>query len=201
MANYNTDATMGLLIPIPGVDPGEEYAVLISDDLNKIASHTHTGASNSDGNKIPTAGLNINADISVQSNNITNSRSIRFIDQSSSLIGPGDLDCIYFENGNLWINNGSATPIQITSGNLVNVTSTNNYKVLDISTNHTINSSDTDILFSCNTIIGNVIITLPLASSVPIGRFYIVKDTSGTSETHSITVNANSTDTLSLIHI
>lgn len=196
MANYDTDTTMGLLIPIPGVDPGEEYAYLISNDLARIANHTHTGPSNLDGYQVPTAGLNINEDLSTQSNNITNLRSTRYIDQPSSLVGVGDLDCVYFQNGDLWINNGDGVPIQITSGGLVNTTSSNNYNVLDISSNHAINFTDTDILFSVDCRSNTVSVTLPLAADVPNGRFYFLKDTYGASETFAITLVANGTDTV-----
>ncbi len=196
MANYDTDTTMGLLIPIPGVDPGEEYAYLISNDLARIANHTHTGASNLDGYQVPTAGININEDLSTQSNNITNLRSTRYIDQPSSLVGVGDLDCVYFQNGDLWINNGDGVPIQITSGGLVNTTSSNNYNVLDISSNHAINFTDTDILFSVDCRSNTVSVTLPLAADVPNGRFYFLKDTYGASETFAITLVANGTDTV-----
>ena len=196
MANYISDPILGLSIPIPGLDPGEEYAVLISNDLGRIATHTHTGSSNLDGYQIPTAGLNINEDLSTQSNNITNLRSTRYIDQPSSLVGVGDLDCVYFQNGDLWINNGDGTPIQITSGGLVNTTSSNNYNVLDINSNHAINFTDTDIAFSVDCRSNTVSVTLPLATDVPNGRFYFLKDTYGASESFAITLIANGTDTV-----
>lgn len=196
MPNYIVDPNTGIKVPTVGVDPGEDYAVNVSDALTKLSALTHTGASNLDGIQIPTQGLNINEDLSFQSNNATNFRSTRYVDQPASLVGVGDIDCVYFENGDLWINDGTGTPIQITSGGLVNSTTTNNYNVLDISANRTINPTDSDIVFSADSTANNIIVTLPLASDVPKGRFYFVKDRLGTSETHAITINPNGSDTI-----
>ncbi len=196
MAAYTDDPVMGLIIPTPGEDPGEDYAVHVSDDLTRIAQHTHTGAANLDGYQVPTAGLNINEDLSMQGNNLIDVRTVRFIDQDSDPVGNDDVDCPYFKDGDLWINNGAGVHVQITSGSLVHVVTENNYQVLEVTVNHTINAADVDILFSCNSTAGDIIITLPLAADVDAGRFYFVKDTFGLSESNSITVAAAGGDTI-----
>lgn len=180
---------MGLTIPTPGVTTGPEYATDVSNDLTIIAGHTHTGASNNDGTQIPTAGLNINADLSMQSNNLTSARSTRYASQTNVLSGVGDLNEVYVVNGNLYYNNASGTPIQITSGAAIYFTNNLNYSVLSVNTNHTINFADVVTVLECDTTSNAVIITLPAIVNVPAGRLYIVKDFKGTSETHAITIN------------
>jgi len=189
MANYTVDPATGILIPIVGVDPGPDYAQNISNALSKLANLTHTGVSNLDGYQIPSAGLNINADVSAQSNNLTALRSVRFTSQSGTLAGSGDIDCVYVDGGNLFYNNGSGTPIQITAGSTLDVTVTNNYVTTDITTNLTINPASTTTFVSCDSTGGAIVITLPLANAVPNGRFYMIKDAAGSADVHNITIN------------
>lgn len=196
MANYTVDPATGILIPIVGVDPGPDYATNISAALSKLASLTHTGVSNLDGYQIPSAGINFNADLSAQSNNLTTLRSARFISNASTLSGSGDLDCVYVKSNDLYYNNGSGTPVQLTSGNAIAFSASNNWITTTTTSNLTINPSATTILVSCDSTSGAIIITLPLANAVPAGRFYIVKDRTGQAHTHNITINPSGIDTL-----
>lgn len=196
MANFIVNPVTGIAVPTPGIDPGEEYAILISNALNKLSELTHTGVANLDGYQIPSDGININKDLSAQSHNIVALRSTRYTNQGNVLSGSGDVDCVYFKSGDLWINDGSGTPIQITSGSSVNAPSTNNYPSLSISVNHTVNSTDTDVLFACDSSANTINLTLPIANTVPVGRFYFVKDSVGASETFAITVLPQGIDTI-----
>ena len=196
MSNYTITPNMALKNPTPGVDPGPDYANNIEDALNTVDSHTHTGASNSDGQQIPAAGININDDLSAQSNNLTNLRSTRYVNQGSALNGVGDIDCVYFEGGNLWINNGSGTAVQVTAGNVVNVSASINWTLLAVTSNHSINTSDNVTVLSCDSTSGTITITLPVANTVPAGRIYIVKDATGESQTNAITVNPAGSDNI-----
>ena len=188
---------MNLLIPTPTVTPGPEYATQVSDDLEIIAAHRHTGAANGDGYQVPTAGIDINEDLSFQSNNLTSARSVRFADQSFTLAGIGDIGCVYEVNGDLWYNNGVGTPIQITSGSSV-ITAVGGYTPIDVSNNLAINAASSYILLACDTTSNTITITLPLASAVSAGRFYLIKDASGTSNSDAITVNPSGADTIDL---
>lgn len=196
MPTYTADPITGILIPIVGSDPGPDYASHVSDALTKLAHLTHTGASNLDGYQIPAAGLNVNADVSIQSNNLTALRSIRYTSQASTLAGSGDIDCVYVSGNNLFYNNGSGTPVQLTSGNSLNVTTSNNFSITTTTTNLTINPAATTIFVACDTSGGSLIVTLPLANAVPTGRFYIVKDAVGVADTDPITINPAGSDTL-----
>lgn len=194
MANYTIDPVTGILIPTPGVDPGPEYATLVSNSLSTLAHLTHTGVSNLDGYQIPSAGINFNADISAQSNNLTALRSTRFTTQTNPLSGVGDIDCVYVKAGDLFYNNGSGTPIQITGGGTVNVTVAATYVTQAITNNLTIGSGSTTILVSCDSTSNTITITLPLANSVTAGRFYMIKDRTGAAATHNIIINPAGTD-------
>ncbi len=198
MANYTVDPVTGILIPIVGVDPGPDYASNISNALSTLAHLTHTGASNLDGYQIPAAGLNINADVSIQSHNLTALRSVRFTSQVSTLAGSGDIDCVYVDGGDLFYNNDSGTPVQITSGNSLDVITSNNYVVTSATTNLTINPASTTIFVACDTNGGSIIITLPLANAVPAGRFYVIKDAAGVVDTDPVQINPSGADTFDI---
>lgn len=186
---------MNLQIPTAGVTPGPQYATQISGDLSTISDHTHTGSANNDGNQIPSAGLNINDDLSFQNNNAITVRSCRFSDQSLVLSGIGDIGCVYEKSGDLWYNNSSGTAVQITSGNSV-ITTTGGYGIIETSTDLVINALLSYILVSCDPTSNVITITLPLASDVPTGRFYIIKDRTGHANTHNITVALSGSDTI-----
>jgi len=195
MANSTHDPVMGLTIPTPGVDPGPEYAQEISDDLPIIAQHRHTGASNQDGYQVPTAGIDINADLSFNGFNATSLRTIRLTEQNTIPSGVGDIGVLYFYQGNAWLNTGSGIPVQINAGSSLAVTVSNSYPAKSLAGNYTINPSDGYIIFEVDTTASRII-TLPAANSVANGRFIIVKDATGTANTHPITINAAGSDTI-----
>jgi hypothetical protein len=197
MSNYTVDPNTGILIPTPGEDPGPDYADHISDALTTLSAIRHTGAANHDGLQIPTAGLDIDEDLSAQSHNLTNLRSTRYADQPSLLVGVGDLNCLYFKDGDFWLNNGAGAPIQVTTGNQLNVvTGSLSYDTVDINSNLTISALDTTVLVAADSSSIPIIVTLPPAGDVSPGRFYLIKDANGTSQAHNITVNGDGTDTI-----
>ena len=196
MPTYTVDPVTGIVIPTPGQEPGEQYAVDVSNALLTLAHLTHTGAAHLDGYQIPSAGINFNADLSAQSNNLTSLRSTRYVDQPSVLVGVGDTDCIYFKGGDLWINDGAGTPVQITAGAIINASAATNYNTKAISSNYTINSTDGYVVFNADPTAGTILVTLPLANTVPAGRFYLIKDATGQAGVHTITVQKAGSDTV-----
>ncbi len=192
-----TTNAMGLTVPVAGSTPGPLYATEVSSDLDIIAGHRHTGESNNDGYQVPTAGINIDEDLSFQNNNGIAFRSTRFQNQSITLVGSGDVGCVYEKSGDLWYNNAVGTPIQITSGGSI-VSSTGGYTTVETSINLTIDAIDDTILVSCFTTPGVITITLPLADTVSQGRFYIIKDTDGYASINNISVVPNGSNTIDL---
>ena len=196
MANYITDPVTGIKIPIVGVDPGEDYAVNISDALGTLAHLTHTGAANQDGYQIPAAGLNIDDDVSIQNNNLNDLRSTQFTSQGSPLSGVGDLNCVYVKSGDLFYNNASGTPVQITSGSNLDVAVPVNLIQIGVAGNLTIPSTASYNSLNVGTSGGTYTITLPLSTDTAGGRFFYIKDVDGNAQTNNITIRVESPDVL-----
>ncbi len=196
MANNTIDSVTGITVPTVGAEPGPTYATDISEALLALAHLTHTGAANLDGYQIPAAGLDIDDDVSFQSNNLLGLRSARFDNQAETLAGVGDVNCIYFKDGDCYINNGSGIPVAVTDNGLLNVITTNNYPTLELSVNHTINAIDADVVFNYDTAGSVRILTLPLASTVQAGRFYFIKDKAGSCGSNQLTINPSGSDSI-----
>jgi hypothetical protein len=104
---------MSLALPTVSQTLGPAWASQLVAALGLIDSHTHVSGQ---GQQVPSAGLNINADLSFGSFNATQLRTARFSDQVGTLGSAGDARCIYSSGGNLWWNSGAGTPVQLTSG-------------------------------------------------------------------------------------
>lgn len=111
---------MNLVIPVIGVDSGLVWEQAVNANSSILDGHNHSAGS---GVPINSTGINISSDLLFNGQNATILRSTRYQSQSAPLSGASDLDCLYFSNGNLFCNDGSANQVQITSGGLVNATS------------------------------------------------------------------------------
>ena len=116
-----TTPNMNLILPIPGQDPGPDWAQNQYASGFIIDEHNHTSGQ---GVQIPTAGININTDLTFNSNNAINLNSVRFINLGSPLAGSSpNLGCIYEASGEFWYNDASGNQVQITKSGSVNATS------------------------------------------------------------------------------
>jgi hypothetical protein len=196
MANFTVTPNMSMNNPTVGVDTGPDYANNIKGAIDIIDAHDHTGGPTK-GINIVSAAININADLTINSNNLTNIRSTRFTQESATLSGGGDVGCLYDVNGDLYWNNGSGTAVKVTSGTAINVAGASNqvYPYTTIATNWTILNTDTYVLLDTDTTLSRSI-TLPLANSVTAGRYYIIKDKTGSAATNNITILRAGSDTL-----
>lgn len=128
MANITISPNMSLPIPIPGVDPGPDYAQNLNASLTILDSHNHAAGS---GVQITPAGLNINSDLPLNQNNLTLARSLRLFPNTSPLALGTDLDCLYTSGVDLYYNDGSGNQVRITQsggvagspGSIANLTS------------------------------------------------------------------------------
>lgn len=116
MSNSYLTPIMSLPIPVPGLDPGPDWANNINAALTIIDSHTHAPGS---GVQITPSALNINADLTFNSFNGISFRSVRFTNQSGSLSDASDLGCLYENGGDLYYNNASGAAVQVTNGDSV----------------------------------------------------------------------------------
>ena len=113
MANTILLPFMLLEIPIVGVEVGPAWAAEINQAFTRVDEHDHTTGK---GALIPTAALNIDADLSFSGNDAISLRSTRYVNNGSVLATGSDLSCISVVSGNLYFNNASGVPVQITSG-------------------------------------------------------------------------------------
>lgn len=111
---------MLLALPTPSVTSGPGWATLLNAALTLVDSHNHTSGQ---GALVPTAGINVNADLPLNTFNLTQIRTSRYVSQTNALSLPTDSDCIYVSGGDLYYNNGSGTAIQITSGSAISASS------------------------------------------------------------------------------
>lgn len=193
---YTTDPYTGIRVPTVGVDSGPDYATNISAALTKLAGLTHTGAGNNDGKQIPSAGLLVNADLTWRGFNLTNLRTLRLANQGAPVSSIGDVGCVYERAGDLWYNNAGGVAIQLTAGpNVISALATS-YALITIVANHTINPTDSVNFIAVNSAGGSFSLQLPASNSVPSGRFYLVKDLTGSAGTHPVTVMRAGSDTI-----
>lgn len=117
MSSVVISPNMNLPIPIVGVEPGPAYASDVNNSLTIIDQHTHAAGS---GVLITPAAININADLSINDNNLTLVRSLNFLSQASPLTGAApDLGCLYESGVDLYFNDGSGNQIRITESGSV----------------------------------------------------------------------------------
>lgn len=113
---------MNLIVPIVGVELGPNWANDLNADLTVLDQHNHSAGS---GLQINPSGLNINTDLTFNSNNAISLRSARFTPQGSALSGAQDLGCIYETGVDLYYNDGNGNQIRITqSGSVAGSTGT-----------------------------------------------------------------------------
>lgn len=116
MADSVQSPNMLMPVPVVGVDPGPQYAIDIDSCLNIIDQHNHASGS---GVKITPDGLNINADLTLNNNNLIATKSVRFQIQPSALAGVSDLGCLYEVGVDLYYNDGLGNQVRITQSGAV----------------------------------------------------------------------------------
>lgn len=116
MADVTISPNMLLPIPVPGVDPGPDWANNIVADMYAIDSHDHTSGK---GVQITPDGMNINADLEMNSNDLTEARSVRFTPQVALISDPADIGCLYESGVDLYYNDGAGNVVRITQAGVV----------------------------------------------------------------------------------
>lgn len=111
---------MNLTLPTVSATPGPEYATENNSAFEVIDAHDHTSGN---GVQIPSAGINIDDTLSMNSENLTNVNSVRFTNLSNALGGAANIGCAYVAGGNLFYNDSSGTQIQLTAGGALNAAS------------------------------------------------------------------------------
>lgn len=190
----STTNFLGLTLPTVSQSLGPLWAEQINEAFQVIDAHDHTS---NKGVRIPSAGLNINAELDFNSNAACNLTQLKLISNNGTLTGATNANSTYVSSGNLYFTNSSGTAVQLTDGGSV-VTSAGALQTVEtqaVSSNITISPSDTFVFLSVDTTAARTI-TLPLANSVAAGRIYIIKDVNGTSNTNNISISLQGSDTI-----
>ena len=178
-----TNPTPNHNFPVPNLtEPGPAYATDVNTCLNEIdtalgGTVTGPGSAVVDLSQQPTTG-----DISADGYNLSNVRSVEFQNQSGTLVGSQDVNCLYVNQNNLGFNNNDGYFIQLTDGNTPFVTSllTNlTFAPANITTNTIILPTATYNTLNVNTGGGAITITLPVANLItptPQGRVFFIND-------------------------
>lgn len=186
---------MTMDLPIAGSTAGPLWATMLNTALtDRVDTHNHTTGL---GVRVPTAGLNINADLSFGGYDATALRSARFTTQTS-VSDPADVACLYFlsSTGDLYCRNAAGTEIRLTSGGAVNASglSANTYSGSNKSADYTILAGDTATHYRFDCTAASRTATLPAASGVSDGRFYLLEITAGANR--KLTIAAAGSDTV-----
>lgn len=191
-----TTSNMGLVLPVPTVELGPDWAIEIDTAFEVVDAHDHSSGK---GVPITPAGLNINTDLDFQGVRAINLKSSQYDDQLSILVGATNAGSVYTVLGNLYYNNGSGVPVQITNGSSIVTApaSTDNFQFDGVNTSLTIAPADIFVFLDVDCSSARTI-TLPSASAVVPGRIYMVHDTTNQSEINNITVNPDGSDTINL---
>jgi hypothetical protein len=103
---------MNLPVPTVSVEPGPQYASDVNNCLGLVDSHDHSFGK---GVLITPNGLNINSDLSIGINNLTNIRAARFTPQNPPITATApDVDEVYVSGVDLYFNDGNNNIVRIT---------------------------------------------------------------------------------------
>lgn len=111
---------MNLIQPVIGVDSGLVWEYGINANSAVIDNHNHSFGY---GVQITPTGININADLPFNGNNLTLVRSTNYLPQPAPLSNVTDVNCVYVSGVDLYYNDGNSNVVKITSGGTVNATS------------------------------------------------------------------------------
>ena len=189
-----TTPEMNLELPTVSVTLGPEWAEQVNAAFEVIDEHDH---SSGNGVTVKTAGLDINANLDIQSNKLFNVFSSQYISNSTTLTGATNALSVSVSGGDLYYTNASGIAIQLTTGGSIVSTpgAVESVDMTSVNSNIVITPADTFVYLIVDTTSSRTI-TLPLANAVSTGRIYIVKDASGMSNTNPITVQTSGSDTL-----
>lgn len=108
---------MTLPVDVPSITTGPQWAIDLEAMKLLLDQHTHVSGQ---GLPVPTAGLNINANLPIGGNLLTSVGGVGLNAQATTQSGTL-FNTFQQIGGNLYWNNANAVPVQITAGNVPNV--------------------------------------------------------------------------------
>ncbi len=105
--------TPNMILTLPDVSttPGPLWASQLNAALDLVDAHDHTTGH---GALVPTAGLDINADLSFAAHSATDLFATIYVDQLG--VTPSFASGVYVSQNDLWFKNGYGAAVQLTSG-------------------------------------------------------------------------------------
>jgi len=177
---------MLLVLGIPELEIGPDWAEEIVEAFERVDSHDHT---QDNGVPITPAGMLINDDLEMNNFALLECKYIELADQASA----AGIGLMYRIGNNLWYNNGAGVPIQITTGSLVNAPGSGAISAdSPASYPYTVVSGDAQKVLLIDTSAARTI-NLPAATTT---MFVILKDQIGSAQTNNISVVPNGTDVI-----
>lgn len=192
MPNTITTPLMSLIVPVNLVDASPDWGARIQAAFVAVDGHTHAPGS---GAQVPSAGININADLDFGGFNLTGLRTARLNSQGAPLSLGSDVDCLYCVNGELFYNDSFARQVQLTKVGAVN-TAPQAFSVKVVVTSYTILSTDLFQLFYAASGSSVTAIALPSAATVAAGRAYYFVDRDQNQAINPTTITPNGGDTI-----
>lgn len=185
---------MNLTLPVPTVTLGPEWATELNQALTDVDAHDHSSGK---GTKIKPNGIDINSDLDYQNYRAIGLKASKYGNQVATLTGATNSNSVYTVSDNLYFTNGAGVAVQITSGgSVVSVPgATTTLQFNNFSSDVTIAPADPYVYLAMDMSAIRTV-TLPLASSVASGRIYVIKDSTGQSETNTLTIAASGADTV-----
>ena len=191
---------LNITLPDVGTTVGPTWATQLNQAWQSLDSHDHSSGK---GKQIPSSGIGINANLSFRTSGDTaesfapiNVERVDFFNSANAL-DISDSNSIYSggTTGELYYINSNGDRCQITNGASVNVTgqASLKYAVQIITTASALAFDDNFSLYLINQSTA-IAITLPALSTGTDGRFFIIKDYSGTAAVNNITINVTGTD-------
>lgn len=178
---------LNLTLPDVGSTLGPTWATTLNDAFIDLDDHDHS----TQGKSIPSAALNINADVEFNDFTPKELKQATFNAQASTYTPTGYDRSLYARTNDLYWYDGS-NDIRLTrNGIIYNGSSYNLYNSTSTTTN--ISASNVYNMWAIIST-GSRTVNLPSASDVGGGRFYIIKEAAGDATT--ITINASGTDTI-----
>lgn len=107
---------MNLTLPTPTVTDGPDWAEQINTALEAVDDHDHSSGK---GQRVTPAGMDINDDLDVDSNNLLNVNTVELVNQDTALSGVSNICRLQFVDGDFYIVNSGGVAVQITDGDAI----------------------------------------------------------------------------------
>jgi len=184
---------MFLTLPTVSVTLGPEWATELNAALEVIDEHDHSSGK---GTPVIVAGLNIDDDLTFNSNKATTLFSTQYIDTTTPLSGVSNALSLSTAGGDLYYTNAAGAAIQLTDGGspvFPDPAPFSTFTFSNVNSNLVIGPSNPAVYMTVDTTAARTI-SLPLASTVDAGRVYVFKDKNNNANVNPITIQRQGSD-------